>query len=149
MDRLKKVLLALNAVVFYFAISQSTPDFILFFLDIMQRVWDPLLEKLKSYVKPCGIGYIDMMINHATDTQESLETQNARLLQHLFKMYGELFANQIPYIKNGELRAIYAQAVKGNKQQEDELSKGIFDLDSINQFFKTASNGLNDFLNSH
>lgn len=119
------------------------------FTDILIVQWTPIFEELKSYVQPDGIGYIDIQLHLQTDTNESLETHNRRLLQLLYKVFGDLFEKQIPYIQNKRLRAIYAQAVEGNKQQEEELKRGHFNLDSINLFFTIASNNLNDFLNSH
>lgn len=115
----------------------------------MVRQWKPLLQGLKSYVKPDGVGYIDIMQHFLTDTNEALETRNARLLQLLSKVSADLYEKQLPYIQNIELRALYVKAVKGNRQLEQQLKQEKFNLHSLNKFIAMAANSLNNFLNSH
>lgn len=111
--------------------------------------WGPLFEGLKSFVDPCGVGYIEIQEDHMVDTEESLETRNAKLLEVLFRVFGDLFEEQIPHIKNGQLRRIYAQAVEGNRQKEKELAHEPMNMYSMNEFFSNACNTLTNFLNSH
>lgn len=119
------------------------------FTGIIQRQWTPLLEKQKSFVDPCAVGYTDMLISFMAITDEALANNDLRTYQTLSQIHIDLFKKQIPYIQNEELRAIWSLASEGNRQNVELLKLGKMDLQSINLFLAAAVNGFNDFMSTH
>lgn len=89
------------------------------------------------------------MIAYMDFTDEALATHDRDLYQLMSQAYADLYKKQLPYIHNHQLRAMWIQARAANLHFEEQAKRGIFDYQAINQFFKGAVNGLNDFLNSH
>lgn len=98
---------------------------------------------------PSGTGYTDLMIKSISCTDEALDTHDARLYQLMSKVYADLFEKQLLFIHNVKLRALWIQAMEGNRRNEEQVKRGLFNYQSINKFFTAAVNGLNDFLNLH
>lgn len=97
---------------------------------------------------PDGVGYTDLLIADMDYTDEALATYNIDLYQLMSHVYADLFEKQLPYIHNKQLRSLWIQARAANLRFEEQAKRGIFNYQAINQFFTTAVNGLNDFLNS-
>lgn len=88
------------------------------------------------------------MRNLTVETNLSLATNNGNSLRLLFKVFGYLFQEQLPFIHNKRLHDAFAEAVEGNRQEEARLLHNHDRINwcAVNEFFVKASNALNDNL---
>lgn len=133
---------------------ENKNDFDVFFIyflkfsEIIPRIWNPIFDKLIRRSKKCAVGYAQIMRILTSETDLSLKTNNGNSLRILFKVFGNLFQKQLPFISNKRLHKNFVQAVEGNRQEEARLAKHNNRIDwcAVNKFFVKAANGLNDIL---
>lgn len=79
-----------------------------------------------------------MMQNLSPETDLSLKTNNRDSARLLFKVFANLYQQQIPYIHDAKLREVFVQGVAGNIEQETALTKGPINYTKVNEFFTKA-----------
>lgn len=86
------------------------------------------------------------MLNLTPETDAALIANDSNYLLLIFKIYGNLYRMQLPFIHNRKIYANFVESIQGSGPDAERLSEGSIDWFGMNQFFKKIANDLSDSL---
>lgn len=120
-----------------------------FFTGIIPQIFGPLFKCLKKNIDKCGRGFVQIMLNLLTDSDNIFKCNDTMSLRLLLKIFGNLYQSQLPHIHDKKIHDVFAETVEKIDEQEAGITSGCMNLNQMNQInalFVKVSNILNDRL---
>lgn len=114
----------------------------------MQRLWDPLFQRMRGNLPDCAIGYIRVMSALLPDVDSSIKSGKAITLSAYFKVYPSIFEVLLQFIPDKSTCDTLRQIIEQCRPAQAELSKGNLDLNAMNYMFSKWTRDLNGCLNN-
>lgn len=89
------------------------------------------------------------MIKHLPDVDEALKCNDAVRSSVWFQIYPTLFNEVLPFIDDDSLKDAMTSGVCGAKALQSQATKGVLNMDTLQDFFSKLSTGMDDSLNNY
>lgn len=100
------------------------------------------MDKLAKHVNKNGVGYAKAMKELLAETDYALKTNDYTTLRALYKIFGDIFKDELRFTSDKPTHDAVDVAVHGNREEEARLDKGQNQLADIDAFFIKVGNAL-------